>query len=119
MKNYEGIELFILLHSPVLPHFLRVPSRFVGEVTFIDQRQRFEFVDKLGVEMDMPFVIYCEHYNDYFYFKDTSKLQPAPLQNLIHLPPKSNMYSQIMIHLWSNCQKISYTCMAKDLHYFQ
>ena len=76
MKNYEGIELFILPDSPVLSYFLRVPSKFVSEVTFINQRQRFEFVDKSGVEIDMPFVIYCEHYNEYYYFKDTSKLQP-------------------------------------------
>ena len=79
MKNYEGIELFILLHSPVLPQFLRVPSRFVGGVTFINKRQRFEFVNKSGVQMDMTFVIYCEHYNECCYFKDTSKLQPVPL----------------------------------------
>ena len=79
MKNYKGIELFILHHSPVLPHFLRVPSRFVGKVTSINQRQRFEFVDKSGVKMDIPLVIYCEHYNECYYFKDTSKLQPAPL----------------------------------------
>ena len=88
MKNCEGIELFILLHSPALSHFLRVPSRFVDEVTFINQRQRFEFVDKSGAEIDMPFVKYCEHYNEHYYFKDTSKFQPAPLQNLVHIPPK-------------------------------
>ena len=88
MKNYEGIELFNLPHSPVFPHFLRVPSRFVGEMTFINQRQRSESVGKSGAEMDMTFVIYCEHYNEYYYFKDTGKLQPAPLRNLIHVPLK-------------------------------
>ena len=50
-----------------------------GEVTFINQRQRFEFVDTPGAEMDMPFVIHCEHYNEFYYFTDTSKLQPALL----------------------------------------
>ena len=93
MKNYEGIELFILPPSPVLPHFLRVPSRFVGEVTFIDQRQRFDLLIS-QVLMEMPFVIYCEHYNEYYYFKDTSKLQPEHMKsntfttkNPIHVVP--------------------------------
>ena len=40
-------------YSPVLPHYPRVPSRFVGEITFNMQRQRYEFVDKPGMEIDL------------------------------------------------------------------
>ena len=74
--------------------------------------QRFEFVDKSCVEMDMPFVIYCEHYNEYYYFKDTSKLQPAPLWNLIHVPPKSNTFSTAKTLLYA-AENFFDTCRAE------
>ena len=51
-----------VIHFPqyllVLPHFSRVPTRTVGELTFNTQRQRHEFVDRQGTEIDIYYVYY-------------------------------------------------------------
>ena len=40
-------------YSPVLPHYQRVSTRIVGQVTIDTHRQRYEFVDSPGDVIDL------------------------------------------------------------------
>ena len=40
----------------MLPHFSKVPTRFVCEVTFNTERQSYEFMDRPGTELDMSVI---------------------------------------------------------------
>ena len=81
-QNYEVWQDRIVcspFFSSVLSTSPRVPQRLGGEVTFNAQRQRYEFTDWSGFELDLSFVIYHEHLNKCHYVMDTSKLRSAPL----------------------------------------
>ena len=64
------------------PSDLPVPSRHMDKLAFITQRQRYEFIDKPGAEMDLPFVLYHEKNDKCYYFIDISELKSAPLSTV-------------------------------------
>ena len=61
--------------SPVLPHFPRLPTRIVEQVTFNTQRQRYEFVDSLDNAIDLSFVLYHANHNKCYFCTDTGELK--------------------------------------------
>ena len=92
-QNYKISQDNVILspsYSPVLPHSLRVLARFIGEVTFGTQRQRYEFIDRSSTEMDISYVIYHENQNAIILPTQVSSNQhfflPFPLvQNLFNV----------------------------------
>ena len=65
--KYDETVSYSPSYSPALPHFLRVPTRIVGEVPFNSQRQNYEFVDRHGAEINVSYVTYCEHHNKCYF----------------------------------------------------
>ena len=55
----------------------------MGQVTFDTQKQWYEFVDSLGTEIDLLYVIYLENHNKCYLFTDTCKSKSAHL-SIIH-----------------------------------
>ena len=64
-------------YSPVWTRFSRVPARIVAEVTFNTPRQRYEFVDRKGTDIDLSYVIYHNNDNKCCFFTGTSELKSA------------------------------------------
>ena len=71
--------LLPLVYSPLLSNFWRVPTTIIGEVTFNTQRQRYEFIDRHGAEIDLSYVICYENHNKCYDFTDINTLKSAPL----------------------------------------
>ena len=65
--------------SPILPHFPRLPTRVVGQVTFNTLRQRYEFVDSPGTANDLTQILYHENHNKCYFFTDISELKSTTL----------------------------------------
>ena len=65
------IELIAQLHVPVLPHFPRVPTGIVEQVTFNMQRQWYGFVDSPGTDIDLSYVIFHENHIKCYLFTVT------------------------------------------------
>ena len=65
-------------YSPVLPHFLGLPTRIIWQATFCTQKQWYELKDSLGTEIELLYVIYHQNYNKYYFFTDSSELKAAP-----------------------------------------
>ena len=76
MKFPQDRIIYSPSYSPVLPHFPRIPTRIVEQVT---QRQRYEFFDSPNNTIDLSYVIYHENHNKCYFFTDTGELKSAPL----------------------------------------
>ena len=60
-----------------MPHFPRVPTRVVGQVTF--NTLRYEFVNSPDNAIDLTYVIYHENHNKCCSFTGTGELKSEPL----------------------------------------
>ena len=75
--KYHKTFVYSSSYSQVLPHFIRVCTRIMGEITFNTKSQRF--IDRHGAEMGLSYVIHQENPNKCYYFIDTSELRSEPL----------------------------------------
>ena len=71
-------------YSPVLPHFPRVPTRILGQVNLITQRQIYEFVNSPDNDIDLSYLIYHENPNKCHFFNDTGVLEHNQLAKCRH-----------------------------------